>query len=330
MRAVLTLAALPLAAMSAPQASDPAIERGRVLSDWASVESITALTQAANPPLKAAIANGGGAAGFVAAISAAAGPQTRVVDEVALTLNGLTTYSRLAVHERGGVMLTTVAWTADGVVTAAGVRPSALPVADTAPALAVRPPFAGPRNGAWLTVWGGTNAARNYHVVSPSQARAYDFLVVKDGRSYAGPADQLASYHCWGQSVLAAADGVVTEAVGDLPDQAIGASDPANAAGNHVVIAHAPDRHSLVAHLQRGSVTVKPGERVRAGAVLGRCGNSGNTSEPHVHFHLQTGATFANPGTAISASFTGLTINGRSAVAGEPLRGQTIMPGHQR
>lgn len=56
--------------------------------------------------------------------------------------------------------------------------------------------------------------------------------------------------------------------------------------GNHVVLRIAPDTYVAVAHVRRGSVRVRTGETVRAGELLGECGNSGNTSEPHVHLQV--------------------------------------------
>lgn len=56
--------------------------------------------------------------------------------------------------------------------------------------------------------------------------------------------------------------------------------------GNHVVIDHGDRVHSLYAHLRRGSATVRAGDRVEAGQLIGAVGNSGNTSEPHLHFQL--------------------------------------------
>jgi murein DD-endopeptidase MepM/ murein hydrolase activator NlpD len=64
---------------------------------------------------------------------------------------------------------------------------------------------------------------------------------------------------------------------------------PLMALGNSVVIEHPGPVFSLYAHLKTGSVKVKAGAKVKKGTVVGLCGNSGNTSEPHLHFQLQDG-----------------------------------------
>jgi murein DD-endopeptidase MepM/ murein hydrolase activator NlpD len=84
-------------------------------------------------------------------------------------------------------------------------------------------------------------------------------------------------------------------ALRNLPDQQPGQlPDPASLTletvdGNHVVQALGDGRYAFYAHLQRGSVTVRPGQRIRRGQVIGRLGNSGNTSAPHLHLHVMDG-----------------------------------------
>lgn len=71
--------------------------------------------------------------------------------------------------------------------------------------------------------------------------------------------------------------------------------------GNHVVLDLGDGTHALYAHLRQGSLTVAEGDRVRAGQVLAQCGNSGNSTEPHVHFQLMDGP---DPDTARGLPFT--------------------------
>ncbi|MFD5162612.1 M23 family metallopeptidase [Streptomyces hawaiiensis] len=71
--------------------------------------------------------------------------------------------------------------------------------------------------------------------------------------------------------------------------------------GNHLVLDLGDGTHAAYAHLRRGSLTVREGDRVRAGQVLARCGNSGNSSEPHLHFQLMDGS---DPDAARGVPFT--------------------------
>jgi len=74
-------------------------------------------------------------------------------------------------------------------------------------------------------------------------------------------------------------------------------------AGNHVLI---ESRGNVVAlcHLQQNSVQVRAGQRVRVGDLLARCGNSGNSTEPHVHLQASDSADFGNA-EAVPITFNG-------------------------
>jgi murein DD-endopeptidase MepM/ murein hydrolase activator NlpD len=108
------------------------------------------------------------------------------------------------------------------------------------------------------------------------------------------------SFTGWGQEIIAPADGVVTYARNDVPDQpaphAVDEStyrhlpEPVWAGvGNTVVIDHGTGEYSVLCHMQQGSVRVNKGDRVGRGQVIGRLGRSGNSSSPHLHYHLQAG-----------------------------------------
>jgi hypothetical protein len=64
------------------------------------------------------------------------------------------------------------------------------------------------------------------------------------------------------------------------------AKGPNAITGNYVMIDHGKDEYSLYAHLQPGSVRVHTGDQVKAGKVIGKLGSSGNSTEPHLHFHV--------------------------------------------
>lgn len=122
---------------------------------------------------------------------------------------------------------------------------------------------------------------------------AVDFVVVGvDGRTHAGDGSRLEHYHAYDRPVLAPADGQVVEVVTgvrDAPRVGTGWLDWAapEIGGNSVTIRHAEGEFSHMAHLAPGSVTVRAGEWVRRGQPIGRCGNSGHSTEPHLRFQLQ-------------------------------------------
>jgi murein DD-endopeptidase MepM/ murein hydrolase activator NlpD len=103
----------------------------------------------------------------------------------------------------------------------------------------------------------------------------------------------------FGSEVVAVADGVVRGMQDGVPDHApLVEPDPPAALtpdalyGNYVVLDLGSDAFAHYAHLQRNSVTVNVGQRVRRGQALGRLGNSGNTNAPHLHFHISDSASF--------------------------------------
>ena len=93
--------------------------------------------------------------------------------------------------------------------------------------------------------------------------------------------------------------------------------------GNHVILDHGNGEYSFLAHFKNGSLAVSVGDEVAAGDILGLCGNSGNSSEPHLHYHLQTTPTFG-AGDGLPAQFLNYLADGKSVANGEPTRGQHI------
>jgi murein DD-endopeptidase MepM/ murein hydrolase activator NlpD len=171
---------------------------------------------------------------------------------------------------------------------AAQTAPTSSPPAgrSESPAQTFRLPF----NSRWFVAQGGDTLNVNHHMTNAAQAHGLDFVMVAGAsqREISTPNPQrVEDFFAWGRSVLAPHDGEVVAVVNDMPDNALGVKDADHPAGNHVGIQIAPDRFVFLGHLQRGSITVKPGDRVVAGQTLGRCGNSGNSDHPHVHMHVQ-------------------------------------------
>ena len=147
-----------------------------------------------------------------------------------------------------------------------------------------------PLDGPVTVGWGGARPNVNHHVVAPDQRWAYDLAVTKAGMSFHGTGQSLRDFYSYGLPVLAPAEGIVYATSDGDPDMPIGAlGGGKDARGNQVILNVAPAQFLFLCHLQPGSIAVKKGDHAVAGQTLGRVGNSGNTTEPHVHVHLQDG-----------------------------------------
>ena len=145
-----------------------------------------------------------------------------------------------------------------------------------------------PFKGRWLVFWGGDTKAQNYHHDVPNQQFAFDLIGVgEDGKTHRGEGGKNEDYYAFGREVLAPGDGTVIEVIEGVHDNKPGSMNSFSAVGNCVMIQHREDEISVLAHFKQGSTRVKAGDQVKRGQVIGFCGNSGNSSEPHLHYHLQ-------------------------------------------
>lgn len=154
-----------------------------------------------------------------------------------------------------------------------------------------------PFEGAWVVVNGGFTQPYSHAWNIPVQRYAYDFLQLEKGRSFVGNEQKVENYHCYGKAIVAPADGVVVRVNNRSNDSLILGKGrffnrSNHIAGNYAIVKHAEEQYSLMAHLQKDSILVKAGEKVVRGQILARCGNTGNSTEPHLHFHLQNGPNF--------------------------------------
>jgi len=220
-------------------------------------------------------------------------------------------------------LVTQYAFTPAGKVAGFSIRPDAKEYdskfLDYATKTALRPPFFGP----WKVIWGGRTLEQNYHAMTRDQRFAYDIVAVKDSSDRSGSGRVNSDYYSFGQVIVAPAAAKVAEAVDGLADNVPGKSDPAHPAGNHVMLDFGNGEYALLAHFQKGSVRVKTGQTVAAGDTLARCGNSGNTSQPHLHFHLQNGPELFKAD-GLPAPLTGYTVAGKPVDKGEPVHGDVI------
>ena len=174
---------------------------------------------------------------------------------------------------------------------------------DPAPAALIGPPLRGDQ---WIVINGccePESVHRNAALPVNGDLRfaqrfAIDYMQLNArGMLLDGDGSQPAQYQAYGAEVLAVADGTVVAVLDSLDDQVPPTlPDPASitlntADGNHVILKLGEGLYAFYAHLQKGSdgVRVKLGDTVVRGQVLGLLGNSGNSSAPHLHFHLMDG-----------------------------------------
>jgi hypothetical protein len=152
-----------------------------------------------------------------------------------------------------------------------------------------------PFRGELLVVQGGNSPLVNIHSLIQAQRDALDVVALRAGELLDGDRYRLTAHACFGQTIYAPIAGRVMEVVNDRPDMRIHEMDHDQPVGNHVVIEAAPERYVLLAHLKQGSVTVKVDDQVACGQPIAQCGNSGNTSEPHLHIQVQDRPDFDSP-----------------------------------
>lgn len=166
---------------------------------------------------------------------------------------------------------------------------------DRQPAIVIKPPLAG--NG-WFATSGccKPNVHRDLRIsidgrrIETAETFAVDWARVKDGRIFDGDGKKVEQHYAFGADVLAVADGIVASVQDGMPDetpfQPMIPKRISDYGGNHVILEIAPNLFALYAHLHPGSLTVKVGDAVKAGAPIARIGNTGPSEGPHLHFGL--------------------------------------------
>jgi hypothetical protein len=172
---------------------------------------------------------------------------------------------------------------------------------------------ASPLTGNYVVLSGGGSPFTNTHFRVPPQDYALDIVGINAAGNRAklfGSSRDLGNYVIYGSRIVSPCDGSVSAIVSDLPDHTPPHGDASNPAGNHVLI-ECEDFEVLLAHMQPHSVAVTVGQSVSAGDFLGKVGNSGNTSEPHLHIHAERGG---EPGVILDGEAVPITIGGRYLV----------------
>ena len=181
-----------------------------------------------------------------------------------------------------------------------------------------------PFNGEWYVYWGGRTIEDNYHRSARDQKYAYDFVIRKNGVGYSDSRYVNENHYCFGERLLAPGNGIVVAALNSVEDNTpVGVLNQEQPAGNYVILDHGNGEFSILAHFKKGSIVVKVGDYVGRSELLGLCGNSGRSYEPHLHYHLQNTPRLFD-GDGLPAQFQGYRADGNDVDRGEPTCGQYV------
>jgi murein DD-endopeptidase MepM/ murein hydrolase activator NlpD len=161
----------------------------------------------------------------------------------------------------------------------------------------ISPPLRGDN---WQAGNGPSNTSGHRRTILPIDGKAHiaqrfaiDWVQLNpDGKTYTGDPLDNKNYRAYGSQALAVADGTIVAVKDGIPQNIPGENSRAvpitleTVGGNHVILDLGKGRYAFYAHLQPGSLKVKIGDHVKRGQVLGLVGNSGNSTEPHLHFHI--------------------------------------------
>lgn len=143
-----------------------------------------------------------------------------------------------------------------------------------------------------LPFWGEWKVSQGYdgaYTHKGDWGQALDFTIADENdKTYRSNGLLCENYYCFNKPVLAPADGIVEEITDGIDDNEIGKVNTHVNWGNSIVIRHLPGLYTQISHLRKGSFKVAKGDFVKRGDLLGSCGNSGRSPEPHLHFQVQS------------------------------------------
>ena len=173
-----------------------------------------------------------------------------------------------------------------------------------------------PFTGKWTVANGAVTKNLSHSWSLLPQRYAYDVIIMDDeGKSFSGDNRSVESYYCYGKDIVAPADGVVVKLSNRHKDSFVDGKNPycdaSTIAGNHITIKHNDDEYSFIAHIMKDSFAVKAGDKVKQGEVIAKCGNTGNSSEPHIHFQLNAGKSF-NLSAGLPIAFSNIKANAKA------------------
>ena len=179
-----------------------------------------------------------------------------------------------------------------------------------------------PFNEEWTVGWGGVTEKQNYHVAYDNQKYAYDLYITKKGVTHKkGKTNDC--YYVFGKKLIAVCDAKVVKVIRGVYDNVPGEKNPKQLTGNTIVLKTDNKEFILYAHFKENSIVVNEGQNVKQGDLLGQCGNSGNSTEPHLHLSLQNAENMINASGG-KLFFERINVNGKIKEDYIPVKNEKI------
>ena len=182
----------------------------------------------------------------------------------------------------------------------------------------------------YIFVGGRTHLDSGHHFITRGvgQRYAYDIAIVIDSSSYSGDSKKNEDHYCFGKRLNAPGDGKIIALENNIDDNYISGTvnsdiDENTIAGNYIMIDHLNGEYSMLAHFKKGTIIVSVGDTVFKGQEVGKAGNSGNSTGPHLHYHIQNTPEYLD-GIGLPAQFLNYYADDVLIERGEPVKRQFV------
>ncbi|QNK78551.1 M23 family metallopeptidase [Lutibacter citreus] len=180
----------------------------------------------------------------------------------------------------------------------------------------------------WTINQGGRTGLENNHFSNREARYGVDFGQKVNGVGFTGDGTNNEDYYSFGERVNAPGDGKVIALMNNIDDNAVvGDFNTDQPLGNFITIDHLNGEFSFLAHFQKNSIIVALGDTVQKGQEVGKLGNSGRSTGPHLHYHMQTTPNYeegSGNGIGLPMQFLNYFADDVFIEKGEPIKGQIV------
>lgn len=176
----------------------------------------------------------------------------------------------------------------------------------------------------WYIVAGGKSLELNHHFAPIRHQRyALDMVQVINRSGHTGDGTRNEDYYCFGKRLNAPGDGKIIALENGIEDNIPGIKNTKQSLGNYIIIDHLNGEYSFMLHFKKNSIIVAVGDSVIRGQMVGLAGNSGNSTGPHLHYHLQSTSSLET-GVGLPMQFINYYADDVFTERGEPVTSQIV------